>query len=176
MHLRSISSMIFLSFSVMIPASLMWVRVGNLFFTFQLIMSPAIIVMLYLTCTHVSLSVCIRATTRYRAMVLCILRPLWKDRQVQEQISVGENLSSCPSRQVEMKRQHESGHGMDLYCSRHLQRLKYVALYDFYWVRPANYNAHIKPKNKCNRNQVSKPLAADWDLLKLCLEGKWLRW
>ena len=68
--------MIFLSFSVMIPASLMWVRVGNLFFTFQLIMSPAIIVMLYLTCTHVSLSVCIRATTRYRAMVLRILRPL----------------------------------------------------------------------------------------------------
>ena len=87
---------------------------------------------------------------------------------------VGENLSSCPSRQVEMKRQHESGHGMDLYCSHHLKRFKYIALFEFYQVRPANYNAHVKPKNKRNRNQVSKPLAVDWDLLKLCLIGKWL--
>ena len=175
MHLRLISSMIFLSFSVMIPASLMWVRVGNLFFTFNSSFSLYIIIMLPLTWTHVSLSVCIRATTRYRAMVLRILRPLWKVIQVQEQILVWENLSSCPSRQVEMKRQHESGHGMDLYCSLHLHTFKNVALCDCYWVRPPNYNAHIKPKNKCNRNQVSKPLAADWDLLKLCLEGKWLR-
>ena len=65
------------------------------------------------------LRVCMRATTRYLAMVLRMRRP----------------RSSCPSRQVEMKRQQESGHGIALYCSHHLHRqfrqLRFIRVFQF---------------------------------------------
>ena len=63
------------------------------------------------------LRVCMRATTRYLAMVLRMRRP----------------RSSCPSRQVEMKRQQESGHGIALYCSHHLHpQLWFIRVIQFW--------------------------------------------
>ena len=83
--------------------------------TFIIISSTYLV--LDITCTQVSLSVCIMATTRYLAIVLLISRPLHNmyctcDYWLH---CPHTHLSSCPSRQVEMKRQQEPGQGMDLY-------------------------------------------------------------
>ena len=124
MHFRSISSMIFLSLSVMIPASLMWDRVGNLFFTFQYPSSFPVPSWFLILPAHRSAWASVSwppPGTWQLSSSSVVLYTTYSFTSTTGTI-VLTHLSSCPSRQVEMKRQQESGQGMDLYWSHHLHR------------------------------------------------------
>ena len=106
------------------------------------------------------LSVCMRATTRYLAMVLRMRRP----------------LSSCPRMQVEMNRQQESGHGIMRYCAHHrvITMLGTVNKYfsDIYTINLIlkTFLPHVETQHKCHWNQIRIFLAVETDLLELFLE------
>ena len=79
-------------------------------------------------------------------------------------------LSSWPRMQVEMKRQQESGQGMILYWPHHLvitilqhSHCRYLS------PAPVHYTPHIEAQHKSHRDQISKTLTVNGNLLKLLL-------
>ena len=145
MHLSSTLWIILASFSVTTPTSQRWDRVGNLFFTGVLVMRR----------------VWIRASMRYRAIVLRIKR----------------DLSSLPTMQVETRRQQESGQGMEENWAHHrlitiLRGEKLYLLYTLLLFIIFNMIPDIESKHKGYRDQARMFLDNQTTLFKFILLKK----